>query len=787
MSSLDRKLFRNLWQLRGQAVAISSVMACGIAAFVMALSTLESLQATRAAYYERYRFADVFAHVKRAPRSLIAGMEEIPGVDRVSPRIVADATLDLPELTEPAVARLISIPDRGQPPLCLLHLRRGRFPEPGRSGEVLAGEAFAQARKLEPGSRIFAVINGRRQALTVVGIALSPEYIFSIREGDILPDDNHFGVFWMCESELEAAYDMEGAWNDIVLKLSPVASRQEVLSQLDSKLIRYGGLGAFEAKDQISNRYISNEIEQLRKMSLLAPSIFLSVAGFLLNVVLSRTIATQREEIAALKAFGYTRWEVGWHYLKLALVITIAGVAVGLALGIWLGNGLTQLYARFYHFPIFTFVTEPSVFAWALSISGAAAVFGTFSAVNQAVNLPPAEAMRPEPPANYKATILERLRLSWLLSPVSRIILRNLERRLTKAAMSCTGIALAVSVLIIGNFTEDAIDYMIDIDFRLARRQDMTVTLIEPRSSAALYELQHLDGIRRVDAFRTAFVRLRNAQYQQRVSFLGLPGDIDLFKLVGSDRKEVELPERGLLLSRKLADLIHVKPGDLIVAEVLDGKRPVLNIPVAGLVEDLSGLFGYIRIEELNRLLEEGPVVSGAYLSADSNSIASLYSQLKETPQVGSVTIREAMVESFRNTVAENLLRIKTVNVIFAVIIAFGVVYNTARISLAERSRELATLRVIGFTRGEISMVLLGELSLLTLVAIPFGLAIGTIMAMVIASQLDTDLFRVPFVIDLATYAFAVLVVLIAAAGSALIVRRRLDELDLIAVLKTRE
>jgi putative ABC transport system permease protein len=468
-------------------------------------------------------------------------------------------------------------------------------------------------------------------------------------------------------------------------------------------------------------------------------------------------------------------------------VITVIGVTGGIILGIWLGNGMTQMYTKFYHFPIFTFVFDPRVIAWALLISGSAAVLGTVGAVYQAVKLPPAEAMRPEPPARYKQTLLERIGLQKLFSPTARIVLRNLERRFGKAAMSCTGIALAVSVLILGNFTEDAINYMIDIDFRLARRQDMTVTLIEPRSTRALTELAHLPGVDRVDAFRQTFVRFRNQHYWKRALLLGLPDDIELFKIVGTDRRDAVLPEQGLLLSRKLAELLDVRPGELVTAEVLEGKRQTLRIPVAGLVEDLSGVWGYLRMSELNRLLEEGTIVSGAYLSVDSRYKPTTYAELKNTPQVAAVTIREAMVESFRNTVAENLMRIKTMNVIFAVIIAFGVVYNTARISLAERSRELATLRVIGFTRGEISVVLLGELATLTIIAIPLGLLIGTGMSAAVAAQLDTDMFRVPFVISLSTYSFAVLIVIVASVASSLLVRRRLDELDLIAVLKTRE
>jgi putative ABC transport system permease protein len=325
MRALDRKLVRDLWQMKGQAVAIGLVIASGVAVFVMSLCTLGTLRKTQEAYYERYRFADVFAHLKRAPNSLAERIAELPGVARVQTRVVVNVTLDVEGMAEPAVGRLVSVPDRQAPGLNGLYLRSGRYVEPGRDGEVLVSEGFATAHCLRPGDRVLAVINGRRQQLRIVGVALSPEYVYQIREGDVLPDDRRYGVFWMGDTELASAFDMRGAFNDVALTLGPGASEPEVLRRLDRLTEAYGGLGAFGRADQPSHKFVSNEINKLRGMAMVVPAIFLSVAAFLLNVVLSRLIGTQREQIAALKAFGYTRWEVALHYLKLVLLIVTAG------------------------------------------------------------------------------------------------------------------------------------------------------------------------------------------------------------------------------------------------------------------------------------------------------------------------------------------------------------------------------------------------------------------------------------------------------------------------------
>jgi putative ABC transport system permease protein len=787
MRALDRKLIRDLLQMKGQALAISLVMACGVATFVLSLTTLGSLRNSQQTYYDRYHFADVFAHVKRAPNSLTERIADIPGVGAVQTRVVMDVTLDVPGVPEPATGRLISIPDRTARGLNDIHLRSGRWVEPGRRGEVLVSEAFADANGFKPGDEVKAILNGKLQPLKIVGIALSPEYIYAIRPGELMPDDRRFGIFWMSATELAPAFNMEGAFNDVALSLTPGASEADVIQRLDRVLDPYGCAGSYGRSEQISNKFVSNELTQLRAMAMVAPSIFLSVAAFLLNIVLSRIVNTQREQIAALRAFGYARWQIGLHYLKMIFLLVFFGWVIGTIAGAYLGREMTGMYAMFFHFPIFDYQFDIGVALLALLVAGTAATLGALAAVRRAAIMPPAEAMRPEPPAKYRRTVLERLGLSRFLSQAMRMVLRNLERQPLRSLMTIIGIALATSVLVLGSFVQDVTEYVIDFQFSAVQRQDATITFIEPPSITVLHEVRNLPGVIDAEPFRSVAVRMRMGHRTRRLGIMGLDPGMRLFRVLDANEQLVPLPDDGLVISDKLADLLGVRVGDDVTLEVLEGERPVRTVPIAAIMVDYTEASAYMNIAALNRVLREGDCISGAFLTIDVQERGKLYTRLKEMPKVAGVSVKEAALRSFQHTLEENLLRMRTMNVIFACIIAFGVVYNSARISLAERSRELATLRVMGFTRREISTILLGELAVLTLVAIPLGLLMGSGLAKIATVALETETQKFPYVVYDSTYAFAATVTSLAACISALIVRRRLDELNLVAVLKSRE
>jgi putative ABC transport system permease protein len=787
MRVLNRKLWRDLVELRGMVLAIVLVQVGGIATFVMSLSTYDSLLVTRDSYYREQRFADVFASLKRAPDRVMERLQETPGVERVQTRVVAAVRLSVEGFSDPVIATLVSIPDTGPPVLNALHLRRGRLVESGRDSEVVVNEAFSDAHGLQPGDRLTATINGRRKQLTIVGIALSPEHVYPIAPGAVFPDYQRYGVLWMGRTALAAAYDMEGAFNDVALKLMHGTTPDDVIDRLDHILARYGGHGAYARRDQTSHRFLSEELKGLETMAAVFPVIFLGVAAFLLNVVITRLVNTQRNQIAILKAFGYSNLAVGRHYAALVLVIVCLGLAGGIAAGIWLGQGLSALYMMFYRFPFLHYRLEGDVILLAALVSITAGMAGTVLAVLRAVRLPPAEAMRPEAPPVYRPTLIERLGLQRWFSQPTRMVARHIERRPVKSLLSISGIAAACGIIMVANFQTDAIGYMIDVQYALSQSQDLTVSLTEPASHRALYSLKGLQGVLHAEGMRAVPAHLRFGHRSYRGSVQGLEPDGVLRRVLDADLERVELPAQGVVLTDYLAELLAIRPGELLTVEVLEGSRPVLQVPVTGLTSEYLGVSAYMRRDTLNRLLKEGNAINGAYLAIDPVHSKRIYQELDEMPRVAGTVVRETAIRSFHKTMEETILYFSFVTAILGGIIAFGVVYNSARIALSERERELASLRVMGFTRGEVAYILLGELGFITLLALPLGYLFGRELCRYLSSAFRSDLYRVPLVLEADTVAFAASVVLASAVISALLLWRKLNRLDLIGVLKTRE
>jgi putative ABC transport system permease protein len=787
VSALNRKLLRDLWAMKAQAFAIAMVVAAGVAMYVMYLSNFESLRETRRVYYDRQRFGDVFAGLKRAPMRVANEIAAIPGVSAFEARVVANVTLDLEQIDEPATGRLVSIPADRRPQVNDLYLRRGRWIAPGRPDEVLASEGFVTAHGLEPGAQIPAVINGRLRRLTIVGVALSPEYVYTISPGELVPDDERFGVFWIDQQALAAAFDMEGGFNDITLRLEPGVQSAEVISRLDRILEPYGGLGAIPRALQISHWTVENELTQLQTFGFLLPLIFLMVAAFILNVALTRALALQRPQIAALKALGYGNRAIGWHYFKLALLIGATGVVIGIAGGGSLGAMLIDLYNIYFRFPVLIFRVPGNVIAGATVMTLSAAGLGAFGAVRRAVRVPPAEAMRPEVPVRYRRTFLETPLVARHLGTAGRMVLRNVMRHPVRAAASIFGIGFAVAILMIGFVFTDAMERLIQTQFWDAERQDVTVNFVEPRSASAQYALARLPGVIAVEPQRIVAARIRAGHRERYLAITGVPEAPRFKRIVGRNGEAVRLPPAGVVLSQMLAGVLDVSPGDTVTLDVLEGYRPTRTVEVTGLVDDMLGLSAYMDIDALHEMMREGDVSTGALLLVDVTREKELSAALKETPTVAGTGFKRAVLKSFREIMAANMNLTIFINVLFASIIAFGVVYNAARISLSERSRELASLRVLGFTRAEISLILMGELALVTLAALPVGGVFGYILAAGMVQSIDSEVFRFPLYVSRQAVALAFLGIIVAATISGLIVRRRLDQLDLVAVLKIRE
>ncbi len=787
MSLLDRKLMRDLAAMRGQVITIALVVAAGVSVFVASISTYASLLAGRDRFYSAARFPDVFVTVKRAPLAVVPRLRDIAGVSGVEARIVRDVIVDLPRAALPVSARIVSLSHGGDEPLARLHLRRGAAPAAGDSRTAVVNEAFAEANGITLGTELRALLNGRLQSFRVSGVALSPEYVYAVKPGVPIPDDRFYAILWIDRSAAEAAFDMKGAFNDAILSLAPGANVSAVIEDVDRILDPYGSVGALARRDQPSNRFLEDELNQQRVMSITIPIIFFGIATFLLNVAVGRVVAAQREQIAALKALGFPNAPLVLHYLKLVGVIVAAGSLLGALGGYAFGRAMILSYQGFFRLPALDFELVPWSVAAATAISFAAAMLGVTTSLRQVVALPPAVAMRPPAPKRFRSLWIEKLIPRRLRTPRWTMALRNIAARPIRTAMTIVGVAFAVPMVVLGLFWWDAIDLMMDVQFTRVERGNVAVTFSHPLDRAIVRDLAREPGVLVAEGQRIVPVRLHAGHRTYLTAVIGLPAASTLRRPHGADLQPIDIAPEGLTLTRRLAERLGVQAGETIRLKVMEGRRLTRDLPISAVVDEVIGMASYMPLDALNRLTDEGAVVSAAALYADPAALSRLAQRLKQLPVVESTAMKSYTVSSFVDKVAGLVLVSAGILTTFAVIIAVGVVYNGARIGLQERAWELASLRVLGFTRGEVTLVLLGQFIVEIAVAIPIGALLSKSIIELIAHFNSNESFQIPPVIQARTYLAAIAVVLAAAAASAYVVRRQIDRLDLVAVLKTRD
>ncbi len=784
--ALQRKLLRDLWHLRSQVFTTALVVAGGVGGFIGSLSAHLSLVSLRDAYYESGRFAQVFVTAKRVPQRIESELRRIPGVTDVETTVVGNVLVSLENTSDAMTGRVIALPAEGMPRMNRVNLKSGRWVEPRDTQGVLVGQAFAEARKLAIGDRVSLLMNGKYESFTIRGIAGSPEFIFSAAPGGFA-DNTRFGIFWIGRERLEAAYDMRGAFNYATFRLAHGAIVRQVIDAADRILEPYGGTGAYGRDDQLSHRALTQEINEQRVYAVVFPAVFFAVAVFLLNVLLSRHIATERTQIASLKAMGYSNSAIGMHFLELVMAIVALGVLLGIGVGAAFGRWMTRLYTEFFQFPRDVYQLAPWLILVAGGITTLTAIAATANAIRAVVRLPPAEAMHPPAPASFKPTLLDRLGLGHLYSPEVRMIVRELERRPVRAIVTSLGVASSVGVLVAGTWWGDAFDYLVHTEYVMRERPDAIIALSEPTGPAALHEIARLPGVLSVEGTRDVPVELRNGPYRQRVGVIGVEDTPRLRRVLDERLRPVAVLPHTIVITGMMARQLHVQAGQSVWVDPLEGTEPARLMPVMTNAGDFTGTLAYMRRSDAVRLAGDWDTYTTVRVRLDRKERDAFFRRVREIPRVASVGDKAAMLRYFRENTQRNLLVFTGILSAFAAAIAIGVVYNSARITLAEHAWELATLRVLGFRRGEVSRMLLGQLGVQVLIAIPIGCLLGYLLSALIVALIQGEQLRIPLVILPATYAYAALVTLAAGLMSALIVRRRIDRLDLIGVLKTRE
>lgn len=790
MSVLTKKILRTIRRNVGQTLAVSAVIMCGTATLIAFTTAHRNLLLSKETYYAANQFADFEIMLERAPDTVLFKLEELDGVREVRGRIVDEAKLDLGAGHEARTGRIVSMPRLRGPVLNNVHVSEGRYFDPSATNEVIVSSAFAEANDLLLGETIHATIDGRRHALRVVGFGQSPEYIYIIRSiQDMIPSPERFGILWVPEDFAEGALDMQTASNNIVGTVDDPAELDRILDQAETVLQPYGLFAKIKAEDQVSNRFISDEISGLEATTRVIPPVFLGIASLVIAILMNRMVRNERSQIGLLKAYGYSNFAVAFHYIQYAAILGVIGSIAGGLLGQWAADQMMGMYGQFYEFPELHNRFYLNVFLRGSAIAVFFAVAGSWLAARRASGILPAESMRPEAPKSARRSWLERSPRIWnSLSFTSKMIARNVSRHPFRAGLNAFAVMISCGLLIIGFFMLDGMDYLMRFQFEISQRQDARVNFIIERGEGALREVARYEHVRAAEPQLQYPFEMRNGWYQKDVVIIGLPQGGRLQRLIDSDENEVAIPESGLVLSERLAFDLGAEVGDFITIKPLYGKVEVeKSVPVRKIVQQYFGASAYMSLDALSDVLDEEMAINAVLVRMDGGTERTLNEQVRDVPGVATVEIRKDAHENLKETLGQQMAVSSVTTILFAGIIAFSVIYNVTSVSLAERERELASLRILGFSQQEVGRILYRENFMAGAVGLALGVPFGMIACRGLIEAFNTELYRLPYYIELSTIYVAIGLTVLFIVFANLAVRRKLIRLDLVEVLKSRE
>ncbi len=788
-SALRKKLLRDVAGMWGQFAAATAVVLLATMVFVTFRVTYNSLIQCRDAYYRENRFADFFVNLERAPRSALRDVEAIPGVWRVQGRIVKEVPLEVPGNEGSVVGRIVSMPERRERLINDIHMVRGSY-FPGTSlKEVIVNPRFCKANGLQVGDTFQATINERKEDLRIVGMAMSPEYVYVIRNvQQLAPDDESFGVIFAREAFVEDAFNLTNAFNDLAGLLRPGADVDRVLEGIEEELSTYGVYLKHGRFDQPSNRYLHEELKGVRAASRAVPMVFLLVAAAVIHVIVRRLTELQRTQIGLLCALGYTKGQVIWHYVSYALVIGVAGTVLGAVLSRWAAGLFLIMYRKFFTFPSLTVRFQASPVFFALALNCGVCIVGAGRSAWRVLKMEPAVALAPKPAEEQPivhvgvlAALWQRLPLTW------RIAVRNTFRNRARTLFSAGGVAVAMMILVVGRTTNDFVDFIIEHHFGKVELADVRVEFVNERPESAAYDVRHVDGVRRVEGIYQIGADLRKAWRTKFVAILGLPRENRLYRVLDRSGARTRVPPQGLIVPRMLADRLDLRPGDTVgldpFVEDLDERDAV----VRGVVDEYMGMNVYADRKHLARLLGKGPMLTGAMATVERRRLKQVMDSLDDLPGVRAVTATGQTLESFMESVEELIGVAVLVQTIAGAVIAFAVIYNASSVSIAEQERDLACMHSLGYSRRQVADIATHEVMPLGLIGVILGVPLAILVSHIIADAFETDLYRLPMVVRPVTYLTCAVLVLCFLFISRWLVRRRVYRIDIVRRLKTRE
>ncbi|MFT5729346.1 MAG: putative ABC transport system permease protein [Desulforhopalus sp.] len=792
MNTLNQKLCRDIWHSRYLILAVSAIIAVGIGCFVGMLSAAKNLEFARSNYYSSSRLADFWIDLKKAPVEEVRRLSRLSGVSETRERIQFQVVLDLPDAEKPVSALLLSMPDRHAPTINNIIVRKGTYFTNNRSNEVIVSEKFANARKIEPGDTITAVLNNQKKDLIVTGIAISAEFVYMASPGSMIDEPGSYGLLFIKRSFAEDIFGFNGACNSVVGLLAPELREhpKEIVEELSDRLAPYGVFIGLPRSEQFSPMVLDGEMKQLVNLAYIFPMFFLVVAALILNILMTRLAEQQRTVIGTLKAIGYGNTELMLHFMKFAVTTGLIGGGLGCLLGYWLGDLTTRMYVDYFTFPELTSKFYPGLLCSAIFIAVLFSLLGTINGVRRIMQLEPAEAMRPAVPPSGCSIALETIRCFWKgLDAGWQMILRGLFRSKGRTIIAIISAAMGSSIVVLAFGFVDSMDEMVSLQFDRVLRSDYHLSFSRELSLSAMDEIHRLPGVIHAEPVLNVPCTFKVRNHSKRGGIMGIIGNGKLTSPLNGDEEPLALPPAGLLMTSRLMEQLEVKAGDYIGVIPVKGEQKIVKMPVIEGIDSMIGLAVYADFHWLNRIFGQQNVINEVRVLAthDRDGEKQFLKKIKEMPNLETLTDLGEQKNALNKQLNGAMRASAVIMIVFAAVIFLGAILNGTLISLSERKREMATFRTMGYFDKEVGRLFFRENLLTNLIGSVLGLPLGYLMLVASMKGFVSDAYSFPAEVAPLSYVYTMSLAVIFVLLSQIVVMKNIQKQNWVEALSLKE
>ena len=780
VSTLNRKLWRDVLRHRAQFIAVAVTVFLGVTMFVASYDSYLNLDASYQATFTEYRFANL-TYVGGDVEALADSAVGVPGVESVSVRTVADHPLRINGLK--MLGRIVGVPADRQAEVNQLKVLEGSYLPTGEA--ILVEEHMANHFDLKPGDSVDLLAGDTWVAAEVAGIVSSPEYIWPSRNRqELITTPDNFGVVFATE---ETARKLTATGpNEVAIYFDGGADNADLVDELAGVAAGAGVTADYTRAEQPSNAALAEDIKGFEEMAGFFPLLFLTAAGLASYVMISRLVHAQRPHIGAMLANGMTRRKVLRHYLGYGVVPGLVAAIPGAVAGALLARIITTFYTRLLSVPVTLIEFYPANALGGILFGAGAAFLAALAPALVASRIRPAEAMRGETPTGGgRTSLLERIIPPLRQLPIRwRMPLRGIGRNPRRTIYTVIGVVLSLMLVLVSWGMIDTVNHLMNTQFVEIQQEDATVYFTGPVGDADISALGEIDGVEVVEPSLEIPVRLTAGTDTYDTALVSLDAETEMHRFLSADGEWLELGS-GLLVGKALGGLLGVEVGDSIEVQVgLLGAS--FTEEIAGFLDEPLGTLAYVSSGHLTEIAGvDLPATSALIRYEEGVEGGDLRAAITELPTVAAFNDSKAMFDMMQQFMVL-FYAFVGVMLVFGGAMAFALIFNAMSVNIAERRREVATLLAVGTDRRTISRLITTENLIVAAMGIPIGLVAGYYLSKAAMGTFSSDMFSFDLYVEPMTFVWASLAIVVVALVSQIPGLRAVRRISIPQVIKER-